>query len=116
MRSDNEYLENPLNSFALLRHQHEDWLKWASYMEQIPGTGKGLSLKMLRKHLNNSSIPAAHIAYAHNIRTKLPTYRDLQEASNSIELLVNYYDLKPNDLANGKLSGLSQPKFVYKFS
>lgn len=89
MRSDNEYLENPLNSFALLRHQNEDWLRWASYMEKLPGT--------------------AHIAYAHNIRSKLPTHTDLKEASNSIELLINYYDLKPNDLANGKLAGLSQP-------
>ncbi|XP_034486713.1 prolyl 4-hydroxylase subunit alpha-2-like [Drosophila innubila] len=93
MRSDNDYFDNPLNSFALLRHQRQDWLKWAAYMEQQPGT--------------------AQIAYAREMRAELPRTVDLQEASHYIELLVDYYELEPKDLAAGKLAGHSQPNTAF---
>lgn len=53
-----------------------------------------------------------HMAYAHEMRSELPTAVDLQQASHSIELLITYYELNPNELANGKLLGYSQPEFV----
>ncbi|EDW67578.2 uncharacterized protein Dvir_GJ23004 [Drosophila virilis] len=83
------YLSNPLKSFALIRHQQQDWQKWALFMSETIGK--------------------EHLAYAHEMRSELPTAFDLQEASRSIELLITYYELNPNELASGKLLGYSQP-------
>lgn len=33
------YLSNPLSSFALIRHQQQDWHKWALFMKQSIGEG-----------------------------------------------------------------------------
>ncbi|XP_030554029.1 prolyl 4-hydroxylase subunit alpha-2-like [Drosophila novamexicana] len=84
------YLSNPLKSFALIRHQQQDWQKWALFMSETIGK--------------------EHMAYAHEMRSELPTAVDLQQASHSIELLITYYELNPNEFANGKLLGYSQPE------
>lgn len=33
------YLSNPLKSFALIRHQQQDWQKWALFMSETIGKG-----------------------------------------------------------------------------
>ncbi|TDG42430.1 hypothetical protein AWZ03_011151 [Drosophila navojoa] len=83
------YLSNPLSSFALIRHQQQDWHKWALFMEQRIG--------------------GEYIAFAHHMRTRLPTAVDLTEALRSIETLIKFYQLHPKDLANGILLNHSQP-------
>lgn len=35
-----EYLSNPLNSFALIRRMHEDWVNWELYLRSPVGEGK----------------------------------------------------------------------------
>ncbi|EDW16648.2 uncharacterized protein Dmoj_GI10646 [Drosophila mojavensis] len=83
------YLSNPLSSFALIRHQQQDWHKWALFMEQRIGQ--------------------EHIAFAHHMRSRLPTAVDLTEATRNIETLITFYQLHPKDLANGILLSHSQP-------
>lgn len=57
-------------------------------------------------------MPIAHIAYAHHLRSKLPTAVDLQDANRNIELLIKYYQLSPKELAEGTLLQYSQPEYV----
>lgn len=73
---------------------------------------------MFRKCLNNLIyfFSAAQITYARNQRSELPSAVDLQEASHNIELLVDYYELEPKDLAAGKLARHSYAKFVLKLT
>ncbi|XP_044314405.1 prolyl 4-hydroxylase subunit alpha-2-like [Drosophila rhopaloa] len=86
------YLGNPVNSFRLLHRLHTDWRKWHHYS------------------LNNNKDELEHIDKSHKMRTMLPTSLDLERACRGIEDLISFYDLKPDDLAEGYLAGFLMPE------
>ncbi|KAH8382033.1 hypothetical protein KR009_001519 [Drosophila setifemur] len=86
------HLGNPLNSFHLTYRLHISWRKWFEYTS------------------NAQANELEHIEKAHRMRAKLPTFLDLDKASRGIDGLMYFYDLKPEDLAAGNLSGFLQPE------
>ncbi|XP_017058516.1 prolyl 4-hydroxylase subunit alpha-2-like [Drosophila ficusphila] len=93
MNDDYEtYLGNPLNSFRLIHRMHTDWKKWHRYSA------------------NAHERELVHIRKAHQMRKKLPTALDLEQASRGINDLVFVYDLKPEEIAGGNLAGYSKPE------
>ncbi|XP_037730686.1 prolyl 4-hydroxylase subunit alpha-2-like isoform X1 [Drosophila subpulchrella] len=93
MKDDYEtYLGNPLNSFRLIHRLHTDWRKWHHY-----------AIKSNMGELGN-------IKKAHQMRKRLPTALDLEQACRGIDDLMSFYDLRPGELAAGNLSGYSNPE------
>ncbi|KAH8354159.1 hypothetical protein KR084_002104 [Drosophila pseudotakahashii] len=86
------YLGNPVNSFRLIHRLHTDWRKWHYYTSKITMDELG------------------HIEKAHKMRKRLPTSLDLELACRGIDDLISFYDLKPEELAAGNLTGYSNPE------
>ncbi|KAH8354293.1 hypothetical protein KR084_006166 [Drosophila pseudotakahashii] len=93
MKSDYEtYLGNPVNSFRLIHRLHTDWRKWHNYA------------------FMNHKDKLVHIEKAHEMRPRLPTALDLEQACRGIDDLMSFYNLRPNELAAGNLAGYSDPQ------
>jgi len=93
MRTENEkgrldamsYLSNPVNGLSLIRRLQQDWFKWRGYMDQLVGTVQMRNLDGWRKDL--------------------PKKADLSDACAAIVRIQITYDLKVQDIINGKLDG-----------
>ncbi|XP_030371355.1 prolyl 4-hydroxylase subunit alpha-2-like [Scaptodrosophila lebanonensis] len=81
-----DFVANPLNSFALIRHMQSDWAYWQLYMEEPVGEDH---MKSIRDNLDS-----------------LPTDVDLRDAAMGITLIHDYYHLDVKDVARGLLAGV----------
>ncbi|XP_043655495.1 prolyl 4-hydroxylase subunit alpha-2-like [Drosophila teissieri] len=79
------YLFNPLNAHSLIRRLHQDWPKWRTYMMQPVGT--------------------VQIRNFGSWKTDLPTNTDLCDACAGIVRIKSIYDLKVEDIVQGKIDG-----------
>ncbi|XP_017144491.1 prolyl 4-hydroxylase subunit alpha-2-like [Drosophila miranda] len=93
MKADYEaYLGNPLNSLGLIHRLHRDWEQLVRYTSEVQENER------------------EHIKHAHRMRMLLPSALDMEEACRGIDNLVSFYELQPEDLADGTLvAGDSQP-------
>ncbi|XP_030370545.1 prolyl 4-hydroxylase subunit alpha-2-like [Scaptodrosophila lebanonensis] len=80
-----EYLSNPINSFALIRRMQRDWTFWQLYMEQPIGEDQ--------------------VDFVEQKRNQLPSTTDLEEAATAVHRIVATYDLQPLEMADGILNG-----------
>ncbi|KAH8369066.1 hypothetical protein KR009_000477, partial [Drosophila setifemur] len=72
------YLSNPINSFRLIRHMHQDWVSWQIYMEKPVAEEQVAKIESL--------LQGRHIKI------------EFQRAAEDVEILTKFYDLKPQEL------------------
>lgn len=72
------YLSNPLNSFRLIRHMHQDWVSWQIYMEKAVGEKEVANIERLLE--------------------KLPQELDVQGAAKDVRVVSKFYNYEPAEL------------------
>ncbi|XP_043655499.1 prolyl 4-hydroxylase subunit alpha-2 [Drosophila teissieri] len=73
-----KYLSNPLNSFRLIRHMHQDWVGWQIYMEDPVAPEAVEKLERLLPHL--------------------PHKEAFRKAARDVHSLTQFYGYEPADL------------------
>ncbi|XP_043649574.1 prolyl 4-hydroxylase subunit alpha-1 [Drosophila teissieri] len=85
-RNPEEFVAHPLNAFSLIRRLHEDWTQ--------------VELVMLNQ------VGLANLQSIENgLDVAQPTDKDLNDAINGIISLQEFYNLQPDEIANGVLMG-----------
>ncbi|XP_041452374.1 prolyl 4-hydroxylase subunit alpha-2-like isoform X3 [Drosophila obscura] len=82
---EEEYLSNPLHSFRLIRHMHEDWRQLEKFMRQPVGQDQINFLKEKAK--------------------EFPSKEDAEDATEAIYRIVRTYDVQPAHLVEGLIDG-----------
>ncbi|EDV53042.1 uncharacterized protein Dere_GG11765 [Drosophila erecta] len=77
-RNPEMYLSNPLNSFRLIRHMHQDWVGWQVYMEEPVAPDAVEKLERL--------LP------------QLPHKEAFRNAAREVHSLTQFYGYEPADL------------------
>ncbi|XP_041452403.1 prolyl 4-hydroxylase subunit alpha-2-like [Drosophila obscura] len=83
---EEEYLSNPLHSFRLIRHMHEDWRQLEKFMRQPVGQDQINFLKEKAK--------------------EFPSKEDAEDATEAIYRIVRTYDVQPAHLVEGLIDGV----------
>ncbi|XP_002020443.2 prolyl 4-hydroxylase subunit alpha-2 [Drosophila persimilis] len=83
---EEEYLSNPLHSFQLIRHMHEDWRHLEKFMRQPVGQDQ--------------------INFLKNKATKFPSVEETEEATEAIYRIIFTYNVDPADLVKGLIDGV----------
>ncbi|XP_015038825.2 prolyl 4-hydroxylase subunit alpha-2 [Drosophila pseudoobscura] len=83
---EEEYLSNPLHSFPLIRHMHEDWRHLEKFMRQPVGQDQ--------------------INFLKNKATKFPSVAETEDATEAIYRIIRTYDVGPGDLVHGIIEGV----------
>ncbi|KAH8280048.1 hypothetical protein KR018_002261, partial [Drosophila ironensis] len=72
------YLSNPLNSFRLIRHLHQDWIAWQVYMEQKVGEEQ--------------------VAKIESLLQDLPQDWEYKKAAEDVLTVARFYNYEPAEL------------------
>ncbi|XP_026850731.1 prolyl 4-hydroxylase subunit alpha-2 [Drosophila persimilis] len=83
---EEEYLSNPLHSFQLIRHMHEDWSHLEKFMRQPVGQDQ--------------------ISFLKNKATKFPSVEETEDATEAIYRIILTYNVQPADLDQGLIDGM----------
>ncbi|KAH8384246.1 hypothetical protein KR200_009493 [Drosophila serrata] len=83
---EEEYLSNPLHSFPLIRHMHQDWPHIEKFMKMPVGQDE---INFLKKKL-----------------PELPASEDSKDASKAMYRLARTYNVTPWELSNGLIDGI----------
>ncbi|XP_026849148.1 prolyl 4-hydroxylase subunit alpha-2 [Drosophila persimilis] len=83
---EEEYLSNPLHSFQLIRHMHEDWRHLEKFMRQPVGQDQ--------------------INFLKNKATKFPSVEGTEEATEAIYRIILTYNVEPAHLVQGLIDGV----------
>ncbi|XP_041452373.1 prolyl 4-hydroxylase subunit alpha-2-like isoform X2 [Drosophila obscura] len=83
---EEEYLSNPLHSFRLIRHMHEDWRQLEKFMRQPGGQDQ--------------------INFLKEKTMELASREDAEDATEAIYRIVRTYDVQPAHLVEGLIDGV----------
>ncbi|SPP80889.1 prolyl 4-hydroxylase subunit alpha-2-like [Drosophila guanche] len=83
---EEEYLSNPLHSFRLIRHMHEDWRHVEKFMRQPVGKNQIKFIKGKAK--------------------EFPLKEDAEEATEAFYRIIRTYDVRGEDLVHGLIDGV----------
>ncbi|XP_020811056.1 prolyl 4-hydroxylase subunit alpha-2-like [Drosophila serrata] len=83
---EEEYLSNPLHSFPLIRHMHQDWPHIEKFMKMPVGQDE--------------------INFLQNKLPELPASEDSKDASKAMYRLARTYNVTPWELSNGLIDGI----------
>ncbi|SPP80890.1 prolyl 4-hydroxylase subunit alpha-2 [Drosophila guanche] len=83
---EEEYLSNPLHSFRLIRHMHEDWRHVEKFMRQPVGQDQ---INFFKERAN-----------------ELPSKEDADDATEAIYRIIRTYDVPPEELVQGLIDGV----------
>ncbi|XP_073817092.1 prolyl 4-hydroxylase subunit alpha-2-like isoform X2 [Musca autumnalis] len=84
LKNPEEYLNNPLNGYTLIRRMYYDWPNIELFM--------------------TDPINSAHVEVIQKLRPQMPSWEDLTEAAEAIYRLQITYDLDPADMIQGILN------------
>ncbi|XP_041452407.1 prolyl 4-hydroxylase subunit alpha-2-like [Drosophila obscura] len=83
---EEEYLSNPLHSFRLIRHMHEDWRQLEKFMRQPGGQDQ--------------------INFLKEKTMELASREDAEDATEAIYRIVRTYDVQAADIVQGLIDGV----------
>ncbi|BFF92291.1 prolyl 4-hydroxylase subunit alpha-2-like [Drosophila madeirensis] len=83
---EEEYLSNPLHSFRLIRHMHEDWRQLEKFMRQPVG-------KIQTKFIKEKA-------------KEFPSKEDADDATEAIYRIILTHGVPPKDLVQGIIDGV----------